>query len=220
MSQVLTYDTVVGRELRLQDRLTALRNLRPGTRLSWPEGDLSRVMFRELLSLPESIDVLRWLEAERSVDVALLAIEQSLDMAEMMYGAQNRIVSGMLTREQERQVHQSLQEKYGAMYGALLRSDEDWSADGDFPKPLSGRSGTGYAPCRSAEAAGFGRPGTVASGPPFVPCCSSRAGTYPTASSPNGRSRCLCNKRLPTPFDTSESPHPLKRSSPCKGTAN
>ncbi len=128
MSQVLTYDTVVGRELRLQDRLTALRNLRPGTRLSWPEGDLSRVMFRELLSLPESIDVLRWLEAERSVDVALLAIEQSLDMAGMMYGAQNRIVSGMLTREQERQVHQSLQDKYGAMYGALLRSDEDWGA--------------------------------------------------------------------------------------------
>ena len=42
MSQVLTYATVVGRELGLQDRMTALRNLRPGTRLSWPEGDLSR----------------------------------------------------------------------------------------------------------------------------------------------------------------------------------
>ena len=56
--------------------------------------------------------------------VALLAIEQSLDMAGMMYGAQNRIVSGMLTSEQERQVHQSLQDKYGAMYGVLLRSDE------------------------------------------------------------------------------------------------
>ena len=128
MSQVLTYDTVVGRELRLQDRMTALRNLRPGTRLSWPEGDLSREVLRELLSLPESIDVRRWLEAERGAAVALLAIEQSLDIAGMMYGAQNRIVSGMLTREQERQVHQSLQDKYGAMYGALLRSDEDWGA--------------------------------------------------------------------------------------------
>ena len=119
MSQVLTYDTVVGRELGLQDRITALRNLRPGTRLSWPEGDLSREVLRELLSLPESIDVLRWLEAERGAAVALLAIEQSLDMAGMMYGAQNRIVSGMLTSEQERQVHQSLQDKYGAMYGPL-----------------------------------------------------------------------------------------------------
>ena len=128
MSQVLTYDTVVGRELGLQDRMTALRNLRPGTRLSWPEGDLSREVLRELLSLPESIDVLRWLEAERGAAVALLAIEQSLDMAGMMYGAQNRIVSGMLTSEQERQVHQSLQDKYGAMYGPLLRSDEDWGA--------------------------------------------------------------------------------------------
>ena len=47
MSQVLTYDTVVGRELGLQDRMTALRNLRPGTRLSWPEGDLSREVLRE-----------------------------------------------------------------------------------------------------------------------------------------------------------------------------
>ena len=128
MSQVLTYDTVVGRELGLQDRKTALRNLRPGTRLSWPEGDLSRKVLRELLSLPESIDVLQWLEAERGAAVALLAIEQSLDMAGMMYGAQNRIVSGMLTSEQERQVHQSLQDKYGAMHGALLRSDEDWGA--------------------------------------------------------------------------------------------
>ena len=90
MSQVLTYDTVVGRELGLQDRMTALRNLRPGTRLSWPEGDLSREVLRELLSLPESIDVLRWLEAERGAAVALLAIEQSLDMAGMMYGAQNQ----------------------------------------------------------------------------------------------------------------------------------
>ena len=89
MSQVLTYGTVVGRELGLQDRMTALRNLRSGTRLSWPEGDLSREVLRELLSLPESIDVLRWLEAERGAAVALLAIEQSLDMAGMMYGAQN-----------------------------------------------------------------------------------------------------------------------------------
>ena len=84
MSQVLTYDTVVGRELGLQDRMTALRNLRPGTRLSWPEGDLSREVLRELLSLSESVDVLRWLEAERGAAVALLAIEQSLDMAGMM----------------------------------------------------------------------------------------------------------------------------------------
>ncbi len=128
MSQVLTYDTVVGRELRLQDRMTALRNLRPGTRLSWPEGDLSREVLRELLSLPESIDVLRWLEAERGAAVALLAIEQSLDMAGMMYGAQNRIVSGMLTRAQERQAHQALEGKYGSMYGSLLQSDEDWVA--------------------------------------------------------------------------------------------
>ena len=220
MSQVLTYATVVGRELGLQDRMTALRNLRPGTRLSWPEGDLSREVLRELLSLPESIDVLRWLEAERGAAVALLAIEQSLDMAGMMYGAQNRIVSGMLTSEQERQVHQSLQDKYGAMYGALLRSDEDWSADGDFPKLLSGRSGTAYAPRRSAEASRFHRPGALASGPPSVPFLSARAGTSPTGSIPNGRSRALCNKRLLTPFDTSEGAHSLKRSSPRKGTAD
>ena len=140
MSQVLTYDTVVGRELRLQDRMTALRNLRPGTRLSWPEGDLSREVLRELLSLPESIDVLRWLEAERGAAVALLAIEQSLDMAGMMYGAQNRIVSGMLTREQERQVHQSLQDKYGAMYGSLLQSDEDWAASKRWSDTVDGPS--------------------------------------------------------------------------------
>ncbi len=67
--------------------------------MSWPEGDLSREVLRELLSLSESVDVLRWLEAERGAAVALLAIEQSLDMAGMMYGAQNRIVSGMLTSE-------------------------------------------------------------------------------------------------------------------------
>ena len=125
MSQASTCETVVGRELRLQDRLTALRNLRPGTRLPWPEGDLSRVMFRELLSLPESIDVLQWLEAERGVDVALLALGRTLEIAEQMYGARNRIVSGMLTSEQERQAHQSLQDKYGPMYGSLLQSDED-----------------------------------------------------------------------------------------------
>ena len=128
MSQVLTYDTVVGRELRLQDRMTALRNLRPGTRLSWPEGDRSRKLLRELLSLAEDIDILRWLAAERGDVVALLALGRSLEIADQMYGAQNRIVSGMLTSEQERQVHQSLQDKYGAMYGALLRSDEDWGA--------------------------------------------------------------------------------------------
>ena len=128
MSQVLTYDTVVGRELRLQDRMTALRNLRPGTRLSWPEGDRSRKLLRELLSLAEGIDILRWLAAERGDIVALLALGRSLEIADQMYGAQNRIVSGILTREQERQVHQSLQDKYGAMYGALLRSDEDWGA--------------------------------------------------------------------------------------------
>ena len=251
MSQVLTYDTVVGRELGLQDRMTALRNLRPGTRLSWPEGDLSREVLRELLSLSESVDVLRWLEAERGAAVALLAIEQSLDMAGMMYGAQNRIVSGMLTSEQERQVHQSLQDKYGAMYGPLLRSDEDWGAPkqrGDIvdgpsehrhlvdaltrlrrkislpaetsPSRSQGRSGTGYAPRRSAEASRFHRPGAVASGPPSVPFLSARAGTSPTGSIPNGRSRALCNKRLLTPFDTSEGAHSLKRSSPRKGTAD
>ena len=108
--------------------MTALRNLRPGTRLSWPEDDLAQEVLRELLSLPESIDVLRWLEAEKGAAVALLALGQSLEIAEQMYGAHNRIVSGMLTSEQERQVHQSLQDKYGAMYGPLLESDEDWAA--------------------------------------------------------------------------------------------
>ena len=111
MSQVLTYDTVVGRELRLQDRMTALRNLRPGTRLSWPEGDRSRKLLGELLSLAEDIDILRWLAAERGDVVALLALGRSLEIADQMYGAQNRIVSGMLTREQERHVHQSLQDQ-------------------------------------------------------------------------------------------------------------
>ena len=99
-------------------------------------------------------------------------------------------------------------------------SPEDWSADGDFPKPLSGRSGTGYAPRRSAEASRFHRPGAVASGPPSVPFLSARAGTSPTGGIPNGRSRALCNKRLLTPFDTSEGAHSLKRSSPRKGTAD
>ncbi len=140
MSQASTCETVVGRELRLQDRLTALRNLRPGTRLSWPEGDLSRVMLRELLSLPESIDVLRWLEAERGVDVALLALGRTLEIAEQMYGARNRIVSGMLTSEQERQAHQSLQDKYGPMYGSLLQSDEDWAVSKRWGDTVDGPS--------------------------------------------------------------------------------
>ena len=120
--------TVVGRELRLQDRMTALRNLRPGTRLSWPEGDRSRKLLRELLSLAEDIDILRWLAAERGDVVALLALGRSLEIADQMYGAQNRIVSGMLTSEQERQAHQALEGKYGSMYGSLLQSDEDWVA--------------------------------------------------------------------------------------------
>ena len=79
--------TVVGRELRLQDRMTALRNLRPGTRLSWPEGDRSRKVLRELLSLAEDIDILRWLAAETGDVVALLALGRSLEIADQMYGA-------------------------------------------------------------------------------------------------------------------------------------
>ena len=128
MTQMSTYETVVGRELRLQDRMTALRNLRPGTRLSWPEDDLSRAMFRELLSLPESIDVLQWIEVERGAAVAMLSLGRSLEIAEQMYGAQNRIVSGMLTGERERQAPQSLWDKYGTIYGSLLEFNEDWAA--------------------------------------------------------------------------------------------
>ena len=128
MSQVLTYDTVVGRELRLQDRMTALRNLRPGTRLSWPEGDRSRKLLRELLSLAEDIDILRWLAAERGDVVALLALGRSLEIADQMYGAQNRIVSGMLKESKNGTCINPYRTKYGAMYGALLQSDEDWVA--------------------------------------------------------------------------------------------
>ena len=131
---------VVGRELRLQDRMTALRNLRPGTRLSWPEGDRSRKLLRELLSLAEDIDVLRWLEAERGDVVALLALGRSLEIADQMYGAQDRIVSGMLTSEQERQVHQALGGKYGSMYGSLLQSDEDWVAPKRWRDSIEDRS--------------------------------------------------------------------------------
>ena len=251
MSQVLTYATVVGRELGLQDRMTALRNLRPGTRLSWPEGDLSREVLRELLSLPESIDVLRWLEAERGAAVALLAIEQSLDMAGMMYGAQNRIVSGMLTSEQERQVHQSLQDKYGAMYGPLLRSDEDWGApkqrgdtvDGppehchlvDALTRLRRKIGlpTETSPSRSQVDPG---PHTLLADLLRLPDSTDPARWLQDhrlslssrlvlehllqGAFPMGRSRALCNKRLLTPFDTSEGAHSLKRSSPSKGTAD
>ena len=126
MSEPSILETVDSRKRQIRDRLTAIRNLRPGTPLSEPEDSLARRLFREIISLPESVDVVSWIETERGDTVAVLALERSLDVASQMYGLQNRSDFSALTPEKERLIHQSLRDKYDAMWGSLLRLDDGW----------------------------------------------------------------------------------------------
>ena len=101
------------------------------TPLSWPEGDLSRRCYANCSDLPESIDVLRWLEAERGAAVALLATNRAWTWLELMYGAQNRACGSPVCchkRASGRCILQPYQDKYGAMYGATASIGEDWGA--------------------------------------------------------------------------------------------
>ncbi len=120
-----TLDTVIEPEVRLQDQLTAVRNLRPGTPMREQESVLAQRVFREVLNLPESVDVLRWLQVERAEVTALLALRLSLDRAGRMYGMQNRLTDSgpMLAPDLVQQVREAVQDKYGPLLGGLLRSE-------------------------------------------------------------------------------------------------
>ena len=131
MSQASPEGTAIVAELKLQDRLTALRNVRPGTRLARLKDGLAQGLLQELLGLPEDVDALRWLAAERGAAVALLTLQKSLRFAEMMYGSDNEIASlpppfNLESALESR--HQEWQEKYGGLYGALLTAEVGWTA--------------------------------------------------------------------------------------------
>ena len=133
MSQASSDDTTIVAELKLQDRLTALRNVRPGTQLARLEDVLAWELLQELLGLPEGVNALRWLAAERGAAVALLTLKRTLNLAEGMYGSNRDIASVDLpppfSRKSVRESrHQEWQEKYGGLYGPLLTADGGWTA--------------------------------------------------------------------------------------------
>ena len=130
MSQASPDDTAIVAELRLQDRLTALRNVRPGTQLAWLTSGLAQGILQELLSLPERVNAQRWLAAERGAAVALLTLKHALNLAEMMYGSVNCVgnVPLLFKREGDEVWRQSYLRQYGGLYGALLTADGGWTA--------------------------------------------------------------------------------------------
>ena len=133
MSQTSSDDTAIVAELKLQDRLIALRKVRPGTQLARLEDGLAQELLQELLSLPERVDALRWLAVERGAAVALLTLKRALNLAEGMYGS-NRDIASIDLPPPFRRVsardsrHQEWQEKYGGLYGPLLTADGGWTA--------------------------------------------------------------------------------------------
>ena len=130
MSQASPDDTAIVAELRLQDRLTALRNVRPGTQLARLTSGLAQGILQELLSLPERVNAQRWLAAERGAAVALLTLKHALNLAEMMYGSVNCVgnVPLLFKREGDEVWRQSYLRQYGGLYGALLTADGGWNA--------------------------------------------------------------------------------------------
>ncbi len=128
MSQASSDDTAIMAELKLQDRLTAFRNLRPGAQLARLKDGLAQGLLQELLSLPESVNAQRWLVAERGAAVALLTLQQSLSRATIMYGCHSRIDARGLSPEAKEKMRQDVQRKYGGLYGGLLTVDGGWTA--------------------------------------------------------------------------------------------
>ncbi len=128
MFQTSSGDTAIVAELRLQDRLTALRNVRPGTRLARLKGGLPRGLLQEVLGLPEGVNALQWLAAERSDAVALLTLQMCLSRAATLHGYHSRIDSKRLSPEAKEKMRQDTQRKYGVLYGGLLAAEAGWSA--------------------------------------------------------------------------------------------
>ncbi len=131
MSEPSSDDTAIMAELKLQDRLTAFRNLRPGAQLARLKDGLAQGLLQELLSLPESVNAQRWLVAERGAAVALLTLKRCLNVAETMYGSDHCIASlpPLFDREDTRKsLLKQSQEKHGGLYGALLTADDGWAA--------------------------------------------------------------------------------------------
>ena len=129
MSQASPDDTAIVAELKLQDRLTAFRNLRPGARLARLKGGLAQGLLQELLGLPEGVNALQWLAAEQGAAVALLTLKKTLNLAEELYGSVNCVANvPPLFREGDEAWRQSYLRQYGGLYGALLTADAGWTA--------------------------------------------------------------------------------------------
>ena len=130
MSQASPDDTAIVAELKLQDRLTAFRNLRPGARLARLKGGLAQGLLQELLGLPEGVNALQWLAAEQGAAVALLTLKKTLNLAEELYGSVNCVanVPPLFKREGDEAWRQSYLRQYGGLYGALLTADAGWTA--------------------------------------------------------------------------------------------
>ena len=123
-----TPEAAIAWELSLRDRLTALKNLRPGTRIKWPDNDLSRQILRDLLDLPDGDDPVQRLTAERGIYLVWMALMRIIEIAETMYDTQDRTVHDILTTEQELLMKQTLQGKYGTLHGIPFKSGKGWDA--------------------------------------------------------------------------------------------
>ncbi len=69
----------------LYDRLTAIRNRRPGIQTVEPRGNIARRLLCEVMGLSDEIATLEWLETERSETVATLALGVLLERIGHLY---------------------------------------------------------------------------------------------------------------------------------------
>ena len=69
----------------LYDRLTAIRNRRPGIQTAEPRGNIARRLLRDVMGLSNEIAILEWLEMERNETVATLALGVLLERIGHLY---------------------------------------------------------------------------------------------------------------------------------------
>ncbi len=109
-------EAATGRDVQLGDTLSALRDVRPRIQTSFAQDGLPRALYEELLELPARVDALKWLEAERSAEVAALAFLQSLELGRLIHDVPNRLTGIALTADQQEGVARLL-EQLRRLYG-------------------------------------------------------------------------------------------------------
>ena len=118
----------IAMDLKLQDRLTAVRNVRPGARFARLQDGLAQELLQELLGLPERVNAQQWLAAERGAAVALLTLQKILILAGMMYGCYHRLPPPFSRESAREGLREDAQEADGGLFGALLRAKAGWAA--------------------------------------------------------------------------------------------